>query len=76
MEPKFGSKLGRVAAGAAVTALLGVTLGSSSFAQQATTEITINPGDAAKSLSFPVHFVNPVTTARDTASNLYNDSKY
>jgi hypothetical protein len=39
-------------------------------------EITINPGDVVKNLSFPIHFVNPVTTARDTASNLYNDSKH
>lgn len=39
-------------------------------------DITVNPGDAAKTVSFPVHFVNPASASRDTASNLYNDSKH
>ncbi len=39
-------------------------------------DITINPGDGVKNVSFPVHFVNPANKSRDTASNLYNDSRH
>lgn len=39
-------------------------------------DITINPGDASKTVSFPVHFVNPVSASRDVGSNLYNDAEH
>ncbi len=39
-------------------------------------DITVNPGNAVKDLTFPVHFVNPAGNTRDDASNLYNDSKH
>ena len=39
-------------------------------------DITVNPGDASKTVSFPVHFVNPAQKTRDVGSNLYNDSKH
>jgi hypothetical protein len=38
--------------------------------------ITVNPGDANKVVTFPVHFVNPVSAVRDVGSNLYNDSRH
>jgi hypothetical protein len=38
--------------------------------------ITVNPGDANKIVTFAVHFVNPVSAVRDVGSNLYNDSRH
>jgi hypothetical protein len=39
-------------------------------------DITINPGENTKTVSFPVHFVNPPSNTRNNASNLYNDAKH
>ena len=39
-------------------------------------DVIINPGDSIKTVSFPVHFVNPPGATRNNASNLYNDAKH
>ena len=39
-------------------------------------DITIFPGENFKTVSFPVHFVNPPGATRNNASNLYNDAKH
>ena len=39
-------------------------------------DVIINPGQSIKTVSFPVHFVNPPGATRNNASNLYNDAKH
>lgn len=39
-------------------------------------DIVINPGDVAKSATYPVHFVNPSLKAQAFGENIYNDGKH
>jgi hypothetical protein len=36
-------------------------------------DIQIDPGNATKTVTFPVHFVNPFLKAKDLGSNIYGD---